>query len=149
VSIRTRRRAASKTGVLPLVTVKFLLPLQLWTFSGFLVSSTLLSSWCCSDTTSQGDLSHLASIFILLHKIQTTRSCRGEPAARYALAYCLINITEFQASHSRHRLSMYSFSQHDTWTSFTAMSPCITRSWSCFSLRAPATPYTLWSFNTG
>lgn len=24
-----------------------------------------------------GDLSHLASIFILLHKIQTTRSCRG------------------------------------------------------------------------
>ena len=25
-----------------------------------------------------GDLSHLASIFILLHKIQTTRSCRGK-----------------------------------------------------------------------
>ena len=24
-----------------------------------------------------GDLSHLASIFILLHKIQTSRSCRG------------------------------------------------------------------------
>jgi ER lumen protein retaining receptor len=24
-----------------------------------------------------GDLSHLASIFILLHKIQQTRSCRG------------------------------------------------------------------------
>jgi ER lumen protein retaining receptor len=25
-----------------------------------------------------GDLAHLASIFILLHKIQTSRSCRGE-----------------------------------------------------------------------
>lgn len=38
-----------------------------------------------------GDLSHLASIFILLHKIQTTRSCRGisfKTQALYVGVFC-------------------------------------------------------------
>ncbi|KZV89098.1 ER lumen protein retaining receptor [Exidia glandulosa HHB12029] len=38
-----------------------------------------------------GDLSHLASIFILLHKIQTTRSCRGisfKTQALYVAVFC-------------------------------------------------------------
>jgi hypothetical protein len=30
-------------------------------------------------TQNTGDLSHLASILVLLHKIQTSRSCRGQP----------------------------------------------------------------------
>ncbi|GHJ87846.1 hypothetical protein NliqN6_4248 [Naganishia liquefaciens] len=38
-----------------------------------------------------GDLSHLASIFILLHKIQTSRSCRGisyKTQALYLTVFC-------------------------------------------------------------
>lgn len=38
-----------------------------------------------------GDLSHLASILILLHKIQTSRSCRGisfKTQALYLAVFC-------------------------------------------------------------
>ncbi|KAG2015339.1 HDEL sequence binding protein [Coprinopsis cinerea AmutBmut pab1-1] len=41
-----------------------------------------------------GDLSHLASIFILLHKIQTTKSCRGISFKTQAL-YVLVFITRY------------------------------------------------------
>jgi len=41
-----------------------------------------------------GDLSHLASIFILLHKIQTTRSCRGISFKTQAL-YVLVFVTRY------------------------------------------------------
>ncbi|KAF8963584.1 ER lumen protein retaining receptor-domain-containing protein [Flammula alnicola] len=41
-----------------------------------------------------GDLSHLTSIFILLHKIQTTRSCRGISFRTQAL-YVTIFITRY------------------------------------------------------
>jgi ER lumen protein retaining receptor len=42
---------------------------------------------CCygayapADTPRAGDLSHLASIFILLHRMHLNRSCRGAPDA--------------------------------------------------------------------
>lgn len=38
----------------------------------------------------KGDLAHLASIFILLHKIQTTRSCRGAFFSLLSFALWLI-----------------------------------------------------------
>lgn len=41
-----------------------------------------------------GDLSHLASIFILLHKIQTSRSCRGISFKSQAL-YLLVFVTRY------------------------------------------------------
>ncbi|KIK02442.1 hypothetical protein K443DRAFT_517005 [Laccaria amethystina LaAM-08-1] len=41
-----------------------------------------------------GDLSHLASIFILLHKIQTTRSCRGISFKTQAL-YVAVFVTRY------------------------------------------------------
>ncbi|EDR00537.1 uncharacterized protein LACBIDRAFT_295761 [Laccaria bicolor S238N-H82] len=41
-----------------------------------------------------GDLSHLASIFILLHKVQTTRSCRGISFKTQAL-YVAVFITRY------------------------------------------------------
>ncbi|KAF9047549.1 ER lumen protein retaining receptor-domain-containing protein [Panaeolus papilionaceus] len=41
-----------------------------------------------------GDLSHLASIFILLHKIQTTRSCRGISFKTQAL-YVLVFVARY------------------------------------------------------
>ncbi|KJA28775.1 hypothetical protein HYPSUDRAFT_33128 [Hypholoma sublateritium FD-334 SS-4] len=41
-----------------------------------------------------GDLSHLASIFILLHKIQTTRSCRGISFRTQAL-YVVVFIARY------------------------------------------------------
>ncbi|KAK7691845.1 hypothetical protein QCA50_005249 [Cerrena zonata] len=41
-----------------------------------------------------GDLSHLASIFILLHKIQTTRSCRGISFKTQAL-YVTVFVTRY------------------------------------------------------
>lgn len=41
-----------------------------------------------------GDLSHLASIFILLHKIQTTRSCRGISFKTQAL-YLVVFLTRY------------------------------------------------------
>ncbi|KAI0300433.1 ER lumen protein retaining receptor [Multifurca ochricompacta] len=41
-----------------------------------------------------GDLSHLASIFILLHKIQTSRSCRGISFKTQAL-YATVFITRY------------------------------------------------------
>ncbi|KAN0081334.1 ER lumen protein retaining receptor domain containing protein [Tylopilus felleus] len=41
-----------------------------------------------------GDLSHLASIFILVHKIQTTRSCRGISFKTQAL-YVLVFVTRY------------------------------------------------------
>jgi len=40
------------------------------------------------------DLSHLASIFILLHKIQTTRSCRGISLKTQAL-YVVVFVTRY------------------------------------------------------
>ncbi|EKM81253.1 hypothetical protein AGABI1DRAFT_112923 [Agaricus bisporus var. burnettii JB137-S8] len=41
-----------------------------------------------------GDLSHLASFFILLHKIQTTRSCRGISFRTQAL-YVVVFVTRY------------------------------------------------------
>ncbi|KAF8806657.1 ER lumen protein retaining receptor [Phlegmacium glaucopus] len=41
-----------------------------------------------------GDLSHLASIFILVHKIQTTRSCRGISFKTQAL-YVAVFVTRY------------------------------------------------------
>jgi ER lumen protein retaining receptor len=41
-----------------------------------------------------GDLSHLASIFILLHKIQTSRSCRGISFKTQAL-YLTVFVTRY------------------------------------------------------
>ncbi|KAK2463040.1 hypothetical protein APHAL10511_004695 [Amanita phalloides] len=41
-----------------------------------------------------GDLSHLASIFILLHKIQTSRSCRGISFKTQAL-YVAVYVTRY------------------------------------------------------
>ncbi|WVQ73929.1 hypothetical protein IAR50_003510 [Cryptococcus sp. DSM 104548] len=41
-----------------------------------------------------GDLSHLASIFILLHKIQTSRSCRGI-SFKSQLLYLVVFITRY------------------------------------------------------
>ncbi|KDR75562.1 hypothetical protein GALMADRAFT_268126 [Galerina marginata CBS 339.88] len=41
-----------------------------------------------------GDLSHLASIFILLHKIQTTRSCRGI-SFKTQMLYVVIFVTRY------------------------------------------------------
>jgi len=41
-----------------------------------------------------GDLSHLASIFILLHKIQTTRSCRGI-SFKTQMLYVAIFVTRY------------------------------------------------------
>lgn len=41
-----------------------------------------------------GDLSHLASIFILLHKIQTSRSCRGISFKTQAL-YLAVFLTRY------------------------------------------------------
>lgn len=41
-----------------------------------------------------GDLSHLASIFILLHKIQTSRSCRGISFKTQAL-YFIVFLTRY------------------------------------------------------
>ncbi|KZT59178.1 ER lumen protein retaining receptor [Calocera cornea HHB12733] len=41
-----------------------------------------------------GDLSHLASIFILLHKIQTTRSCRGISFKTQVL-YVVVFVTRY------------------------------------------------------
>ncbi|KAH7883238.1 ER lumen protein retaining receptor-domain-containing protein [Phlebopus sp. FC_14] len=41
-----------------------------------------------------GDLAHLASIFILLHKIQTTRSCRGISFKTQAL-YVVVFVTRY------------------------------------------------------
>jgi len=41
-----------------------------------------------------GDISHLASIFILLHKIQTTRSCRGISFKTQAL-YVTVFVTRY------------------------------------------------------
>ncbi|KIJ51419.1 hypothetical protein M422DRAFT_74282 [Sphaerobolus stellatus SS14] len=41
-----------------------------------------------------GDLSHLASIFIILHKIQTTRSCRGISFKTQAL-YVAVFLTRY------------------------------------------------------
>jgi len=52
-----------------------------------------------------GDLSHLASIFILLHKIQTTRSCRGISFKTQAL-YVGIFVTRY-LDLFYHYVSMY------------------------------------------
>ena len=41
-----------------------------------------------------GDLSHLASIFILLHKIQTSRSCRGISLKTQVL-YLVVFLTRY------------------------------------------------------
>jgi len=41
-----------------------------------------------------GDLAHLASIFILLHKVQTTRSCRGISFKTQAL-YVVVFVTRY------------------------------------------------------
>ncbi|TYJ57751.1 hypothetical protein B9479_001605 [Cryptococcus floricola] len=41
-----------------------------------------------------GDISHLASIFILLHKIQTTRSCRGI-SFKSQLLYLVVFVTRY------------------------------------------------------
>jgi ER lumen protein retaining receptor len=41
-----------------------------------------------------GDLSHLASIFILLHKIQTSRSCRGI-SFKTQLLYLIVFLTRY------------------------------------------------------
>ncbi|CDZ96649.1 er lumen protein retaining receptor [Phaffia rhodozyma] len=50
-----------------------------------------------------GDLSHLASIFVLLHKIQTTRSCRGI-SFKTQLLYVIVFVTRY--------LDLLSFSSH-------------------------------------
>lgn len=39
-----------------------------------------------------GDLSHLASIFILLHKIQTSRSCRGISPIPFAIYFAHLRV---------------------------------------------------------
>jgi hypothetical protein len=45
-----------------------------------------------SFSFSIGDLSHLASIFILLHKIQTSRSCRGISPIQFAIYFAHIRV---------------------------------------------------------
>jgi ER lumen protein retaining receptor len=61
--------------------------------------TTITLTYLVDDTTPPtmnifrflGDLSHLASIFILLHKIQTSRSCRGisfKTQALYLAVFC-------------------------------------------------------------
>ncbi|KIL00888.1 hypothetical protein PAXRUDRAFT_821225 [Paxillus rubicundulus Ve08.2h10] len=54
-----------------------------------------------------GDLAHLASIFILLHKIQTTRSCRGISFKTQAL-YVLVFLTRY-VDLFFHWVSLYNF----------------------------------------
>ena len=41
-----------------------------------------------------GDLSHLVSIFILIHKIQTSRSCRGI-SFKTQLLYLIVFLTRY------------------------------------------------------
>jgi len=53
-----------------------------------------------------GDLSHLASIFILLHKIQTTRTCRGISFKTQAL-YVLVFITRYMSLFTGEWISLY------------------------------------------
>ncbi|KAH7925299.1 ER lumen protein retaining receptor [Leucogyrophana mollusca] len=54
-----------------------------------------------------GDLAHLASIFILVHKIQTTRSCRGISFKTQAL-YVLVFVTRY-IDLLYHWISLYNF----------------------------------------
>lgn len=53
-----------------------------------------------------GDLSHLASIFILLHKIITTRSCRGISFKTQAL-YLLVFLTRYSDLLTHSHVSVY------------------------------------------
>jgi len=53
-----------------------------------------------------GDLSHLASIFILLHKIQTSRSCRGISFKTQAL-YVAVFVTRYLDLLSGDFVSLY------------------------------------------
>ena len=53
-----------------------------------------------------GDLSHLASIFILLHKIQTTRSCRGISFKTQVL-YLVVFLTRYVDLVTEDRVSVY------------------------------------------
>ncbi|KAF8870472.1 putative HDEL sequence binding protein [Infundibulicybe gibba] len=60
-----------------------------------------------------GDLSHLASVLILLHKIQTTRSCRGISFKTQAL-YAAVFVTRyldlfyrFVSFYNSHMLTLY------------------------------------------
>ncbi|EIM80756.1 ER lumen protein retaining receptor [Stereum hirsutum FP-91666 SS1] len=55
-----------------------------------------------------GDLSHLASIFILLHKIQTTRSCRGISFKTQAL-YVAVFVTRYLDILWGEWVSLYNF----------------------------------------
>ncbi|KAI0048835.1 ER lumen protein retaining receptor [Auriscalpium vulgare] len=55
-----------------------------------------------------GDLSHLASIFILLHKIQTTRSCRGISFKTQAL-YVVIFVSRYIDLFLGPWVSLYNF----------------------------------------
>lgn len=53
-----------------------------------------------------GDLSHLASIFILLHKIQTSRSCRGISFKTQAL-YLTVFVTRYSDLLTHQHVSVY------------------------------------------
>lgn len=53
-----------------------------------------------------GDLSHLASILILLHKIQTTRSCRGI-SFKSQLLYLIVFLTRYVDLFTRPLVSVY------------------------------------------
>jgi len=55
-----------------------------------------------------GDLSHLASIFILLHKIQTTRSCRGISFKTQAL-YVAVFVARYLDILAGEWVSLYNF----------------------------------------
>jgi len=55
-----------------------------------------------------GDLSHLASIFILLHKIQTSRSCRGISFKTQAL-YVVVFVTRYLDLFYGQWVSLYNF----------------------------------------
>ncbi|KAI0067566.1 ER lumen protein retaining receptor [Artomyces pyxidatus] len=55
-----------------------------------------------------GDISHLASIFILLHKIQTSRSCRGISFKTQAL-YVAVFLTRYLDLITGEWVSLYNF----------------------------------------
>lgn len=101
-----------------------------------------------------GDLSHLASILILLHKIQTTRSCRGKlssPVIRNAVRELLLTywFFFFQVYPLKHRPSTLVSSLQDILTFFSTTYLYTTLSWNCFSSAAVAIFSTSWRSNTG
>ncbi|KAF8141181.1 ER lumen protein retaining receptor-domain-containing protein [Boletus edulis] len=55
-----------------------------------------------------GDLAHLASIFILVHKIQTTRSCRGGISFKTQAIYVLVFLMRY-IDLFFHWVSLYNF----------------------------------------